>query len=149
MGGPKSFQLKKLASWSDMDERGIKYYSGSATYTRDFKVKEKTLSKGTEAFVVFGEIQEMARVFVNGKDCGIVWTPPYKARITPYLEAGTNTIIVQVINTWNNRIVGDVVNPDGPVYARTNIKYKFSKESPLLNSGLMGKAEIFFVNRYE
>ena len=149
MGGPKSFRLEKLISWSDIDEKGIKYYSGSATYTRNFIIKEEVLSKGTEAYVDFENIQEMARVFVNGNDCGIVWTPPYKARITPYLKAGTNTITVQVINTWNNRIVGDLIIPDGKAYTSTNIKNKFSKKSSLLNSGLMGNAEIIFTNRYQ
>jgi hypothetical protein len=147
MGGPKSFRFEKLISWSDIDEKGIKYYSGSATYTRNFIVKEKVLSKGTEAYVNFGDIQEMARVFINGKDCGIVWTPPYKALITPYLKAGSNTITVQVTNTWNNRIVGDLTYPDDKAYTRTNIKNKFVKKNSLLNSGLIGRAEIFFTNR--
>ncbi len=145
-GGPESYTLKKLMSWSEVEEEGIRYYSGSASYSREFSVDAETLSKETEAYVAFEDIQEMARVYINGHDCGIVWTPPYTARITPYLKAGTNTISVQVINTWNNRIVGDVINPDGPAYAQTNIKYKFNEDSPLLNSGLVGKAEILFIN---
>jgi hypothetical protein len=88
----------------------------------------------------------MARVTVNGKDCGIIWTPPYKANITQHLKEGTNNINVQVINNWNNRIVGDLINPEEKEYARTNAKKKFTKESPLLKSGLMGKAEILFTN---
>ena len=146
MGGPKTFRLEKLISWSDIVEKGIKYYSGTATYTRKFEIKEEVLSKGTEAYASFGDIQETAHVFINGKDCGIVWTPPYKVLITPFLKAGTNKITVQVINTWNNRIVGDLINYDGKAYTKTNIKNKFRKESPLLKSGLMGKAEIVFTD---
>jgi len=82
-------------------------------------------------------------------DDGIVWTPPYKARITPYLEAGTNNITVQVINTWNNRIVGDLKNPDQKPFTSTNAKGKFSKNSSLLKSGLTGKAKILLVNKYK
>jgi hypothetical protein len=104
------------------------------------------LSKTTEAYVVFQDIQEMAHVYVNDQDCGIVWTPPYKANITPYLKAGKNCITVEVINNWNNRIVGDVKNPDGKQYTQTNIKYKFKGAKSLLKSGLMGKAEIFLTN---
>lgn len=146
MGGQESYQLEKLTSWSDIDNEGIKYYSGSASYSRSFSVSRETLSKETEAFVAFEDIQEMARVFVNGNDCGIVWTPPYKARITPYLEAGTNNITVEVINTWNNRIVGDIRNPDKKPFTNTNAKIRFNQNSPLLKSGLIGKAEIFFCN---
>ncbi len=107
---------------------------------------EEALSKDAEAFVVFGDIQEMARVSVNGNDCGIVWIPPYRARITPYLKAGTNLITIEVINNWNNRIVGDLRSPDKEPFTSTNAKIRFNEESPLLKSGLMGKAEIIFTN---
>jgi len=140
MGGPESHQLEKLTTWSDMDHEGIRYYSGSASYGREFSIGAETLSNDAEAFVVFEEIQEMARVFVNGNDCGIVWTPPYKARITPFLKAGTNKITVQVINTWNNRIVGDLRNPEEKTFTNTNAKSKFTADSPLLKSGILGKA---------
>lgn len=102
------------------------------------------MSKKTDVFVIFEDIQEMARVYINGNDCGIIWTPPYTAKITPYLNTGTNNITVQVINVWNNRIMGDLRNPDKKPYANTNVKYKFWKNSTLLKSGLIGKAEIFF-----
>lgn len=112
MGGPVSVHLDSLVSWTDVNDDGTKYYSGSAMYETDFTVSGDDIAKGTEAFVVFEDIQEMAHVFVNGKDCGIVWTLPYKADITKYLKPGSNHIVVRVINTWNNRIVGDVRNPD-------------------------------------
>jgi hypothetical protein len=146
MGGPASYHLDSLVSWSDNNDEGIKYYSGSATYEKDFSLDKDALTKGTEAFVVFEDIQEMAQVFVNGNDCGIVWTQPYKADITKYLKTGSNTITVKVINTWNNRIVGDIINPDKKQYTRTNIKYKFKANSPLLKSGLIGKAKIIFTD---
>ena len=92
MGGPASYHLDSLVSWSDVAEPGVKYYSGAATYEKEVTVSKEDLKKGTKAFVVFGDIQEMARVFVNGHDCGIVWTPPYEADITKYLKAGSNQI---------------------------------------------------------
>lgn len=143
-GGPESYLVEKLTSWSEIGIEGIKYYSGSGSYSRDFSVGEGTLSEGTEAFVVFEDIQEMARVFVNGNDCGILWTPPYSARITPYLKDGINNITVEVINTWNNRIVGDIRNPEKKPFTHTNAKSKFNEDSPLLRSGLIGKAQILF-----
>ena len=124
---------------------GVKYYSGSAIYEKDFSITNEALAAGTEAFVLFNDIQEMVRVNVNGNDCGVVWTPPYKVCITPYLKVGQNKITVQSINTWNNRIVGDLNNPSEK-YSNTNIKSKFKANSPLLKSGLIGKAEIQFLN---
>jgi hypothetical protein len=122
MGGPEKFELSKLMSWTEAENEGVKYYSGKATYKREFDIDDHQITNGNNAFVVFEDIQEMARVFVNGNDCGIVWTPPYKTNITPWLKAGENNITVEVINTWNNRIVGDVANPDGKQYTNSNIK---------------------------
>ena len=79
---------------------------------------------------------------VNGIDCGIVWVPPYQAHITPYLHLGTNTITIEVINTWNNRIVGDMRNPDDKPFTNTNAKARFSENSKLLESGLLGQVKI-------
>ena len=147
MGAPASYQFDRLISWTEVDDKGINYYSGTANYSRDFTLNEEILSTGAQAYITFEDIQEMARVSVNGHDCGIVWTPPYKANITQYLIAGTNHINVQVINNWNNRIIGDLKNPDGREYAKTNAKKKFTAANPLLESGLNGKAEIVFTKR--
>lgn len=146
-GGPKSLKVDKFVSWSDMEDEGASYYSGAADYTREFTIEEAALSQDVEAIVSFDDVQEMAQVFVNGKDCGIVWLPPYATQITPYLKVGTNTITVKVINTWNNRIVGDLRNPDKTSFTQTNAKSKFTKNSPLLPSGLLGKAEIKFLTK--
>lgn len=147
LGGPESYDMDELASWSEVDVEGVKYYSGTATYTRDFTIEKSLLSKDTEVTVAFENIQEIARVHINGNDCGIIWTPPYKANITKYIKPGTNKITVEVTNTWNNRIVGDLRNPDEKAYTRTNAKNKFNENSPLLESGLIGHAEIFFTNK--
>jgi hypothetical protein len=145
MGGPAHYHMKTLTGWTDIELEGIKYYSGAATYTRDFKIEENMLATGSKAYIVFEDIQNIARVYINGNDCGIVWTPPNRAHITPCLKAGSNEIRVEVVNTWNNRIVGDQRNPDKTPYTRSNVKSsKFNTRTPLLPSGLLGKAEVIF-----
>jgi hypothetical protein len=147
MGAPEVYQFDRLTSWTDVDEKGINYYSGPAKYSKEFTLSEETLSKGTQAYITFEDIQEMARLTVNGNDCGIVWTPPYEVNISQYLKEGSNHISVRVINNWNNRIVGDLKHPDEKEYTQTNAKQKFTADSPLLESGLIGKVEIIFTNR--
>jgi len=146
IGGPESYQMESLVSWSDIDVDGIMYYSGTATYTRDIYINEESLALATDVFVAFEDIQEMARISINGEDCGILWTPPYSANITSKIKPGSNEIVIEVANTWNNRIVGDLRIPEMKAYTNTNVKNKFGDNSPLLPSGLMGKAEIFFSN---
>ncbi|MDN3689540.1 glycosyl hydrolase [Cyclobacterium jeungdonense] len=147
MGGPESLKLDSLVSWSELEDEGASYYSGSAIYTREFIIDDDVPAVNLEAFVSFEEIQEMAQVFVNGNDCGIIWLPPYATRITPHLKQGRNTITVKVINTWNNRIVGDLRNPEKIPFTQTNARGKFTSNSPLLQSGLLGKAEINFITK--
>jgi hypothetical protein len=145
-GGPGTFRMNKLASWTEVEDEAVKYYSGTATYSRNFTIDDGAL-KEAEVYVMFEDIQEMARVSINGNDCGIVWLPPYKANITKWIKPGENTISVQVVNTWNNRIVGDLNHPDETQFTSTNIKTRrFRATSPLLKSGLLGKAEIVFTD---
>ena len=133
MGGPATYRMDKLMDWASADSTGVKYYSGTAAYTRQFTIEKGILSRGTHAYVTFENIQEVASVSVNGKDCGIIWTPPYRTDITQHIKPGINEIRVQVTNTWNNRIVGDWRNPEKFQYTRTNAKNKFNAKSALLH----------------
>lgn len=137
--------LEELDIPPDFEVQGIDNSDRHVDET-DFTVSKDDLSKGNQVFIIFEDIQEMAHVFMNGKDCGVVWTPPYKVDVTKQLKAGSNHLNVQVINTWNNRLVGDAKNPNQKQYTTTNIKQKFKADSPLLKSGLMGNAKIIFTN---
>ena len=53
----------------------------------------------------------MARVRLNGTDCGVVWKQPYRLSITEAVRSGENQLEVTVWNPWHNRLVGDV-QPD-------------------------------------
>ncbi|WP_209331643.1 glycosyl hydrolase [Lunatimonas salinarum] len=140
-------KLGKLVSWSDMSEEEAKYYSGTATYSREFSLGSKSLEPGMEVFLQFEAIEEMAQVFINGKEAGVVWLPPYQVRITPFLQEGQNHLTVKVANTWNNRIVGDLRNPNLPAITNTNAKSRFSARTPLLKSGLMGGCQLLFITQ--
>jgi hypothetical protein len=49
----------------------------------------------------------MARVRLNGKDLGIVWTPPMRVATAGALRAKGNVLEIDVANRWRNRLVGD------------------------------------------
>ena len=76
-----------------------------------------------------------------GKDAGGAWTFPYRVNITPYIKRGVNTIEVEVVNNWQNRIIGDMRLPekDRKVWMTVN---PWSAESPLQPSGLIGPVRI-------
>lgn len=144
MGGPKDYNLTSLMSWSEIQDEMINYYSGKAIYKKTFSIDEKSISKGQQAILEFDNIQELASITINGKDCGILWTLPYILNITDQLKPGENELVIEAINTWNNRIVGDVQNPEEKQYTNTNIKHMF-RQGKLLESGIIGSAFIRFV----
>lgn len=106
-GGPeRPATFAKLADWKDLPEPGIKYYSGEAVYRKTFD-RPPTLKKSDRVFLDLGVVHKLARVKLNGKDLGIVWTPPYRVAVTGKLKPGQNHLEVTVVNTWINRLIGD------------------------------------------
>jgi hypothetical protein len=58
-----------------------------------------------------GELYDIAELEINGQNAGVLWAPPYKTEITPYLKPGKNRIAVYITNTWANRLIGDEQYP--------------------------------------
>ena len=57
------------------------------------------------------------------------------------LHDGSNTIELDVTNLWPNRILGDAWPSAKETFTRTNIR-KYTADSPLLSSGLIGAVTI-------
>ncbi|MGZ5554729.1 MAG: glycosyl hydrolase [Candidatus Aminicenantales bacterium] len=119
-GAPDSVEFDKLISWSDHADPGIKYFSGTATYTKTVNVPREVLGKGRRIYLDLGKVQVMASVKLNGKDLGLLWRTPYRLDVTEALKAGDNTLEIGVTNLWINRMIGDEDlpedsdrNPDG------------------------------------
>jgi len=121
-GGPKeSVPFAKLIDWTTDERSGIKYYSGIATYRTEFALPSSVISDQTSGATDHGQlttdhswaldlgrVEDMARITLNGRDLGTVWSPPYRVAI-PYglLRKKGNLLKVEVVNTWHNRLVGD------------------------------------------
>ncbi len=88
----------------------------------------------------------MAAVRINGKPAAILWKAPYCLRADPQLHTGQNTIEVDVTNLWPNRLIGDAQSPNGKHYTWTNVR-KYTKDSPLLPSGMLGPVVLHTVYR--
>ena len=98
---PSDKKLDQLISWTELGDSAALAYSGRAEYTTTFKMPKL---KGDEYILDLGKVHESARVWIIGKDAGILWSIPFQARIGKYLKKGKNTIKIEVANLMANRI---------------------------------------------
>ena len=136
-GGPASVQFDSLEDWTRRPEPGVKYYSGTATYTKRFDLPAGAAKPGGRLFLDLGSVRELAAVRLNGKSLGTVWAPPFRVDITEAVKPADNLLEIEVVNFWPNRIIGDQSLPDAQRLTRTNIR-KLTAGTPLMTSGLLG-----------
>jgi len=162
-GGPEIIRFNELQDWTMHERRGVKYYSGMATYEKTFHLDEL---EDKEYYLDLGVVKDIARVILNGKDMGVVWCAPWRTHISGALKEGENVLEIEVANRWINRLLGDSQKPDARVRTvqfenglmggwkyRTG-RYTFTTRSAMgsfdfkdpLPSGLLGPVEIQTMN---
>lgn len=104
--------MHRLSSWTESDNKFIKYYSGDAEYTTSVTLPPSFIHKGRSYRLDLGKVNNLAVVRVNGVVCDTLWKQPFVTDITRQLRAGRNTISIRVTNLWINRLVGDEHEPD-------------------------------------
>ncbi|MGL4943521.1 MAG: glycosyl hydrolase [Thermoguttaceae bacterium] len=133
--GPESPQtFEKLIDWSTSSDAAIRNYSGTATYKNSFTV-DAIPAKGL--WLDLGAVEVIATVRVNGKEAATLWTAPWRVDVTPLVKTGENTIEIDVVNTWTNRLIGDASLPvsERPTWITVNT---FKPDQKLSPSGLLG-----------
>ena len=153
-GGPERVTFEALQDWTTNKERGIKYYSGIATYRKRFDLARRPWKK---TYLDLGTVHDIARVKLNGKDLGVVWCAPWRVDITEAVQAKGNVLEVDIANRWPNRLLGDQQAPDKDVRtvrwesgflagkAYQTGRYTFTTgrgPGKLLPSGLLGPVRI-------
>jgi hypothetical protein len=161
-----------LISWSSSADNTVKYFSGTAYYSKKFTIPaEMTDSSRLRVLLDLGEVRELADVKVNSGHAVILWHYPFVTDITGSLKPGENNLEIAVTNTWANRMIGDEQYPEDCVWGKFRsgrslleipdwlIKNRerpsrerttfatwnyFTRESPLLKSGLLGPVRLVF-----
>ena len=165
-GAPATARLDKLISWPDSSVEGIKYFSGTAAYHTIFQ-SGRLNRAGATFWLDLGKVKNFAEVALNGHSFPTLWKSPFRLDITKWLHSGENDLTVKVTNLWPNRLIGDEHYPPeaeykGPILAwpdwikngarrppTKRVTFTtwqfFQKDSPLLESGLIGPVKLLRV----
>jgi len=116
-------------------------------------------------YLDLGNVQVLAQVKLNGKDLGILWKTPFRVDVTDAVQSGDNALEIRVTNNWVNRLIGDEQLPEdsrrhpggnlvewpkwlqegkpSPTGRHTFSTWRhWSKDSPLMESGLLGPVTV-------
>jgi hypothetical protein len=146
-GTPEAVTFAELKSWTEHKNLGIRNFSGTACYEKEFLIPRQWFGQGRKIYLDLGILWAVGQVTLNGQSLGVVWKPPYRVEITKAAVAGQNKLEIEITNTWANRLVGDAQLPPEKRYCRTNITSSGTpgkpwKDIPLRESGLLGPVEL-------
>ncbi|MDR0814175.1 MAG: hypothetical protein LBN37_00320, partial [Bacteroidales bacterium] len=162
-GAPAQVTLDNLISWTQHPDDGVKYFSGTATYSKPFNWEAKQAAD-TRVILDLGNLKNFAEVELNGKSFPVLWKPPYYVDVTDAVKTGENRLQVKITNMWPNRLIGDEQLPDDREWAGIRLKewpqwllegkpsptgrftfttwHHWHSDDNLLPSGLLGPVQI-------
>ena len=144
--------METLRDWTSFGEDGkaasteLRYFSGAATYRTTLPIPSSLNFSTFQPFnfstvqLAIGKLDSgLAHVFVNGKDCGVVWCAPWEADVTSALREGENEIEIRYTNNWFYSAVPRArTDPNRPWLMLPTIYSGPAVSDPLQPSGLIG-----------
>ncbi len=74
-GAPERITLDRLAPWNENADPGVKYFSGTAVYSKTIDVSDAWLTPGRLVYLDLGVVKNIAAVRINGQAVGVLWKP--------------------------------------------------------------------------
>lgn len=99
---PVARQVTALTSWTDWKDEELNRFSGTAAYTTTFA---KPTAKASAYLLDLGNVQESARIRLNGKELGVLLGPTYQMVVQANLLLEQNELVIEVTNSMANRII--------------------------------------------
>lgn len=111
---------------------GAVRFSGTGVYRHEFTLT----SRPARAILRLGDLHGVARVILNGTECGVAWAAPLEIDVSASVREGANTVEVIVANVWRNRLIAEAGAPTGEVF--TPMTEVFEPDAAPAPSGLAG-----------
>ncbi|MFC3198885.1 glycosyl hydrolase [Parapedobacter deserti] len=143
---PKPIRADTLQLWTNDPGEAYQAFSGLGSYSTT--VDMDMVTEDALYVLELEKLNESARVYINGREAGLIWSIPYRLRIGHLLKPGQNTIRIEVANLMANRIRDmDRKGKEWRSYHEinfVNIDYQPFDASnwPVQPSGLAGQAMI-------
>jgi hypothetical protein len=112
VGAPQTVRFDTLSSWTEADDRDIRFFSGTARYVTDVTIPSAARDDDTWLQLDLGNVRDLAQVRIDGTLVGTAWCPPYRLDVTAALPPGRHRLEIDVTNTWANRLIGDHHEPE-------------------------------------
>jgi hypothetical protein len=145
---PRQLDFPNLISWTEHPDPDVRFFSGTGRYRKSFILPAGWKADGLEVDLDLGKLWVIGQAWLNGTPLGVMWIPPFRTDCTGSLREGTNELVVEVSNTWFNRLAGDGRLPPGQGRTRTNVPRSggepWAKLEPL-PSGLFGPVRLVAV----
>lgn len=122
--------------WTTLGDEA-RAFSGVATYLTEFELPD---ADGDRLWLDLGRVCDIARVRLNGVDCGVAWTSPFRVDVTPAVRVGRNVLEVEVATPWRNRLIAEASAPSGEIFSP--MTQVFEQTASPLPAGLAGPVEI-------
>ena len=122
----------KLQDFKDMEDSTYVNFMGTVVYKSTFSVDGKNMPK----YIDLGKVADICELKVNGRDAGMKWFGERKYDISPYVNAGENTIEVKVTTLMGNYIQ---TLKDNSVAQR----FVLRRNQPYVSAGLIGPVKLY------
>jgi hypothetical protein len=148
---PETINLPALGSLTGHTNEAIRYFAGTATFTKTVELPAERLAKDDRVMLDLGRVEALAEVVINGRNLGVFWKPPFVVDITSAARAGDNTLEIRVTGTWRNRLIGAAKYPNGfsasatgkPEFQPyTTADLKLAPDAALSPFGLIGPVKV-------
>ena len=147
-GVPDKVTFDELTDWIQRSEESIKHYSGKAIYRKTFDLPESAVRSPHSALVLdLGKVHDLATVRLNGQTLGTLWLAPWRLDVTSAMRPGNNLLEIEVVNAWNNRLVGDMALPVAQRHTFLTAD-TVAKDAPLRPAGLLGPVTLHSVRAH-
>jgi hypothetical protein len=99
---PAPYINDQLRSWAEAPDTLAQYFSGTARYQLRFSCPTELLNRRIR--LDLGDVREMAKVQLNGRDLGSLWCLPFVLDVPEGVLQAENELNIEVTNLSANRI---------------------------------------------